>query len=73
MGNTKVFPVYLKEEGWCQLLHLTFCRLCLTDYSVPTFMPSHGLSHGIPSSYWSYDDITPLPAEALLPAGELTN
>ena len=73
IGHAKAFPVYLEEEGWCQLLHLTFCRLCLTDYSAPPLMPSRGLSQGIPSSHWSNDDITPLPAKAPPPMHEPTN
>ena len=73
VGHAKVFPVYFEEEGWCKLLHRTFCRLCLTDYSAPPFMPCHGLFQGIPSSYWSSDDVTPLPAKPPPPPGEPTN
>ena len=65
IGCAKAFPVYLEEEGWCQLLHLTFCRLCLTDYSAPPFMPSRGF---FPKDtllpIGPYGDVTPLPAEA---------
>ena len=42
-------------------------------YSAPPFMPSHGLFHGMPSSYWSNDDFTPLPAKAPPPLGESSN
>ena len=73
IGHAKVLPVYLEEEGWCELLHRNFCRLCLTDYSAPPFMPRCGLFQRIPFSYWFSDDVTPLPAEALPPPGEPTN
>ena len=70
IGHTKAFLIYLKEEGWHPLLHLNFLQVMLGQFTQrPPFMPSHGLFQGIPSSYWSNDDITLLPAKALPPPG----
>ena len=75
IGHAKVLPVYLMEEGSHQLLHPdNFLQVMHDQFTqLPSFMPSHGLFHGIPSSYWSNDDITPLPAKALPSLGEPSN
>ena len=75
IGHAEAFPVYLKEEGWCQLLHLdNFLQVMLDQFTQLLLLcPLSGLFHGIPSSYWSNDDITPLPAEAPPPPGESSN
>ena len=48
----KALPVYLLEEGWCQLLHpnnFFFCRLCLTDFTHFLLLcPPVGFSVGYP-------------------------
>ena len=47
-----------------------FGRLCLADYSAPTFIARWGFPSGIPFVCY---DITPLPADALPPPSEPTN
>ena len=75
VGHAKMLPLYIMEEGGCQALHLDFFLQVMHDliYSAPPFMPSHGFSLGIPSPYWSNDDVIPLPFEALPPLGESSN
>ena len=73
IGHAEAFPIYLKEEGWHHFSIETFSGYGWLIYSAVPFMPSCGLSQGIPSSYWSNDDVTPLPAKAPPPLGEPTN
>ena len=68
IGHAKALPVYLVEEGWCQVLH--FCRLCMTDLLSSSFYALPWVFPGIPSSYWPNDDVIPLPPEAPPPLGE---
>ena len=65
IGHTEALPVYLLEEGRCQLLHPDdFLQVMLDRFTQLLLLcPPIGFSTGIPSSYWSNDDVTPLPAE----------
>ena len=50
------------------------CRLCSTDFTQHLLLyPPVGFSKGYCLSYWSIDDVTPLPAEAPPHPGGPTN
>ena len=57
VGHTKALSINFVKQGGTRFSIESFTGYAWLPYSLPPFIPSCGYFQGIPSSYWSNDDV----------------